>query len=112
MSARASLPARLHRGVRELGLAGTLVLLVDRLLRALSRGHARFVVYALTAQPIGHLGRTGLASTGITSVREVKSGDAVLKDFPTPAAVIQSLRFMPSLRRAGRVARPRGRAGL
>ena len=89
MPDRTSLPVRLHRGIRELGLAGAVVLLVDRLLRALSRGHARFVVYALTAQPIGHLGRTGLASTGITSVREVRSGDAVLEDFPTPAAVIQ-----------------------
>lgn len=84
-----SLWARLRGSIREVGLVAALVIAVDRLLRLASRGHARLVVYALTAQPIGSSTERPLRSSAGTVVKAVAPSDGLVDVFPRPKAVLQ-----------------------
>lgn len=84
-----SLWARLRGSIREVGPVAALVIAVDRLLRLASRGHARLVVYALTAQPIGNSTERPLRPSVGTVVKAVAPSDGLVDVFPRPMAVLQ-----------------------
>lgn len=93
MISRADLMARWSRSVQEIGHLATCVLALDRLLRAVSRGHARLVVYVLIAQPVGIAMGTPMRASSKTEVREVGPGDPILQLVPRPANTL-SARFL------------------
>lgn len=71
---------------RELGVLNTMVYVLDRLLRALFRGHARLHKYYFMAQPVA--ARPWLpARRGLSlEIRRLASGDPALTAFPRPQA--------------------------
>jgi predicted ATP-grasp superfamily ATP-dependent carboligase/GNAT superfamily N-acetyltransferase len=78
---------RWQDSVRELGLVGALKKGLDWALRSLSGGSARFITYALMAQPIGAGAFAAVRSDAATVTEELKPGQALAEALPRPAAI-------------------------
>lgn len=88
MNYTSGLLRRWMRSAREIGHGATWVLAVDKVLRALSGGHARLVVYALIAQPIGSATGAPLRASSATVMREVCPDDEIVQEFQRPPEVV------------------------
>lgn len=86
---RPKLRQRIGNSLREVGLLGVLLLAIDRLLYGVSGGHARLMVYALVAQPIGAAPHARLRPSDATIVRGVAPTESLVAGFPPPPAVVQ-----------------------
>lgn len=89
MAEARSLWARLCGSIQEVGPVAALVIAIDRLLRLVSGGHAKLVVYALTAQPIGNAAGPPLRASASTIVQCVAPMDDLVKAFPRPMPVLR-----------------------
>lgn len=78
---------RLRERIDELGVLVTVQSFIDRALSSVSGGRARFITYALMAQPLGVGALAALRPNAATVMQELKPSEALAEALPRPAAI-------------------------